>query len=363
MDTALLFLPALGFASWRMRSRPALWSVALGSLPFVLWELFSLVYYGFLFPNTAYAKLEHGIGADEVLMQGLHYFGNTLRWDPLTLPLIAAGCLIPVMARAWPLYPFVVGNLLYLAYVATIGGDFMMGRFFTAPLYVAVLLLSRFSAPTRVRTAAAFVAVAVLASLAPHPSWTTGKEFGVERSHWKDDHWIVDERQIFFRGSGLLRKRKGGSDPAHRWVRQGKKLRESPPQKAVAQYGAVGMRGFYAGPDVHLIDPFGLGDPLLARMPAIHSENWRIAHFQRVVPAGYLQGVRSGENTLVDPGLARYYDKLLVITRGPLFSSERWKAIWGIHVGSYDAWIDRQRYRFPTQRASDELFERESSMP
>ena len=226
------------------RSRPALWSVALGSLPFVLWELFSLVYYGFLFPNTAYAKLEHGIGAGEMLMQGLHYFGNTLRWDPLTLPLIAAGCLIPVITRAWRLLPFVVGNLLYLVYVATIGGDFMMGRFFTAPLYVAVLLLSQFSPPSRVRTAAAFVAVAVVASLAPHPPWTTGKAFGVERSHWKDDHWIVDERQIFFRGTGLLRKRKGGSDPAHRWVRQGKKLRATPPEIGVAKYGAVATPTF-----------------------------------------------------------------------------------------------------------------------
>ena len=363
MDSALLFLPALGFAFWQVRSRSALWSVALGSLPFVLWELFSLAYYGFLFPNTASAKLQHGIGAGEMLLQGLYYFGNTLRWDPLTLPLIAAGCLIPVITRAWALLPFVAGNLLYLVYVATIGGDFMMGRFFTAPLYVAVLLLSRFSPDSRLRTAAAFVTVGVVASIAPHPSWTTGKQFGVERSHWKDDHYIVDERQIFFRGTGLLRKRKGGSDPAHRWVRQGKKLREISPEIAVAKYGAVGMRGFYAGPQVHLVDPFGLGDPLLARLPAIHNPSWRIAHFQRVIPAGYLPGVRSGENTLVDPLLARYYDKLLVITRGPLFAAERWKAIWGIHIGSYDAWIDRERYRFPPQRVSGELFERESPTP
>src|SRR5690606_12602930 len=27
-----------------------------GLLPFILWELFSLLYYGFFFPNTAYAK-------------------------------------------------------------------------------------------------------------------------------------------------------------------------------------------------------------------------------------------------------------------------------------------------------------------
>ena len=191
----------------------------------------------------------------------------------------------------------------------------------------------------------------------------TGKTFGLERSHWKDDHGIVDERQIFFRGTGLVRRREGGGDPENRWVRQGKKLRATAPEIGVARYGAVGMRGFYAGPRVHLVDPLGLADPLLARMPVIYNPTWRIAHFQRVVPAGYLQGVRSGENTLIDPLLARYYDKLLVITRGPLFSAERWKAIWGIHIGSYDAWIDRQRYRFPPERVSDELFEREPRVP
>ena len=32
-----------------------------GSLPLLLWLGFSLFYYGFLFPNTAYAKLNNGV--------------------------------------------------------------------------------------------------------------------------------------------------------------------------------------------------------------------------------------------------------------------------------------------------------------
>ena len=46
-------------------------------------------------------------------------------------------------------------------------------------------------------------------------------------------------------------------------------LRVAPPEIGIAEYGAVGMRGFYAGPQVHLVDRLGLGDPLLARIPAI----------------------------------------------------------------------------------------------
>ena len=31
-------------------------TLLLGLMPLILWELFSLFYYGFLFPNSAYAK-------------------------------------------------------------------------------------------------------------------------------------------------------------------------------------------------------------------------------------------------------------------------------------------------------------------
>ena len=355
VDIALIYLPALGYAFWETRSRRTLASFVLGSLPFVLWEAFSLVYYGFLVPNTAHAKLDHGIGAAEILVQGLHYFGSSVGWDPLTPAVVVVGCAIPIVMRARALLPIVAGVLLYLVYVASIGGDFMAGRFFTAPMYVSVLLLSRFNLISgRLSAIAAFVAVFGLSALAPHPPWATGAGFGTERSHWKDEQGIVDERQIFFRATGLFRTREGGSDPSHRWARQGKALRADPPDSGVGMYGAVGLRGFYAGPEVHLVDPFGLGDPLLSRMPSIHNPNWRIAHFQRVVPPGYLQGVRTGENRLADPLLARYYDKILLITRAPLFGAERWKAIWGMHLGSYDSWIDRQAYRFPRNFPRDE---------
>src|SRR4029453_14499088 len=55
MDHALLVLPALGLSLVR---RPVAWrSVALGLAPLVAWLIFALVYYGFAYPNTAYAKL------------------------------------------------------------------------------------------------------------------------------------------------------------------------------------------------------------------------------------------------------------------------------------------------------------------
>ena len=56
-DTGLLVLPALGVAIWRAGWRAAVVPVAIGMLPLAAWEVFSVVYYGFPFPNTAYSKL------------------------------------------------------------------------------------------------------------------------------------------------------------------------------------------------------------------------------------------------------------------------------------------------------------------
>src|SRR5262249_32304304 len=61
MDTALLFLPPLAWTLWRARSGKAVAVVLLSFSPFFLWEVVSIIYYGFPFPNTAYAKLRTGI--------------------------------------------------------------------------------------------------------------------------------------------------------------------------------------------------------------------------------------------------------------------------------------------------------------
>jgi len=66
LDAVLLVAPALAVSGWRsLRARGLLASsnaLAAGLLPLAAWELFSFVYYGFPFPNTAYAKLETGLG-------------------------------------------------------------------------------------------------------------------------------------------------------------------------------------------------------------------------------------------------------------------------------------------------------------
>jgi arabinofuranosyltransferase len=61
-DTILFFLPAILYIlSSHFKSARGIGLTVLGFLPFILWEIFAVFYYGFPFPNTAYAKLNSGI--------------------------------------------------------------------------------------------------------------------------------------------------------------------------------------------------------------------------------------------------------------------------------------------------------------
>jgi arabinofuranosyltransferase len=95
-------------------------------------------------------------------------------------------------------------------------------------------------------------------------------------------------------------------------------------------YTAVGFLGYFAGPQVHIVDHLGLGDPLLARRPA--RPEWRIGHYFRDLPVGYVHTLRSGRNVIADPYVAMQYEQLTRITQGPLFSRRRWRAIWRMNT-------------------------------
>jgi arabinofuranosyltransferase len=96
----------------------------------------------------------------------------------------------------------------------------------------------------------------------------------------------------------------------------------------------MGYYGFVAGPHVYIVDQLGLCDPLLARLPA--QRPWRIGHFERSVPDGYVETLESGHNRFVDPHLALYDDKLRIATRGNLWDPQRLIEIWKLNTGAYD---------------------------
>jgi len=83
--------------------------------------LFSLVYYGFLFPNTAYAKLGGGIEHYKLILQGIIYLVESSLRDPTTLFTIITAFFVPFWIRK--LWPLTLGILLTVIYVINVGGD------------------------------------------------------------------------------------------------------------------------------------------------------------------------------------------------------------------------------------------------
>jgi arabinofuranosyltransferase len=105
---------------------------------------------------------------------------------------------------------------------------------------------------------------------------------------------------------------------------------------------AIGYVGYAAGPSKFIVDKVGLGDPLLARLPAIQpdaSSRWKSGHFHRTIPAGYLESVERDTNVIQERGLRDYYEKIRVITRGRVFSWERLKTIVHMNLGDYDSLV------------------------
>ncbi len=344
-DGLPLILPVLALGLWERRSD---WRAALlGFLPLLAWEAFALVYYGFPFPNTAYAKLSHGLPRGELIEQGLAYLGNSLRVDAPTLLVTLGGVVVALRRRERALVALAIGALAQLVYVVWIGGDFMSGRFLTGPLLIAAVLLARVE--WRRDLALASCAAAVLLALAlPRSPLRAPTHYGdgvaSPRDHL-DAREISDERAYWFHYTGLFSASR--ADEAGRHVTRGypvKSLVE--PGRRVTVAHAIGFPGYFF-PDLHHVDQAGLADPLLARLPiyrdgallgppelnASGSRPWRIGHFKRVLPEGYLETIESGENRIVSPDLAETYDELSLITRGEIWSARRLAAILRLNLG------------------------------
>lgn len=347
MDALALFAPAMLLSLWELPQRKqGIFAALLGAAPLLLWLAFSLMYYGFPFPNTAYAKLNTSVPGSELAVQGLNYFLFTLEHDPLTLVVIMAGLLLPVLFRDRRGMAVAFGMLLYLLYIVKIGGDFMGGRFFSALLFCAVALIGRARLPDKLPVKAAlFAAVLVLGLAAPLPSYRVDIPASYPVS---DEKRINDERAWYFADVSLIGRTREVPYPTSQGREAGLAARvEGEKDYYVVPVNNIGLYGYYAGPKVYIIDTYALADPLLARLPAKREANLYIGHFQRVIPRGYLSTLYSGNNLIEDEKLARYYDALRLATRGPLFSPERWRAIWQLNTRQLDDLVDFDAYRYP----------------
>ncbi len=355
-DTILLFTPAL-LALLYVHIRQRSWGgvlrdFLLGTAPASLWLCFSLFYYGFLFPNTAFAKAANaGIPRIDRMARGLEYLQNSLSWDTATHLLIGAAAIIALLRGLKAAWLAVGGLALYVLYVVVVAGaaTHMSGRFFAVPaLLAALVLVQLIRKPSTAQVCAAGALVALVVSpLSPIKATTS--------YYWPPPHQpkssIDTKWYVWKEGAAALSVNAEAPMPAHHWMRAGQRFREKPARVHVGGPRSgypIGYFGFGAGPDKFIVDCLGLTDPLLARLKGKNvgnPEHWHSGHFVRLIPEGYVESVRSGKNKIRDPDLREYYGHLRNITRGPLFSVERLNDVIKMNTGAYDHLRDAYQAR------------------
>jgi arabinofuranosyltransferase len=319
LDALWLVLPATIGCAWTRREARAAWALVA---PLAVWHGGALLYYGSVLPNSALAKLGTGLPAGTLALRSVDSFAWVTLNDPLVWVAIAAG-----LVAAGGQGPFgralALGIGLHLGWLVWIGGDFMGGRFFVAPAWLGMLLASR------TRWTPAWLALVVSMYALPTSPVRGGRA--------EPRGGVVDEQAYYGPATGLWRD----GDPARALPREfvaNAVLRRG---ERVAVKSIIGLYGFTAGPGQQVIDRLGLADPLLSRLPA-EPEGWRIGHFRRKLPEGYVASVREDRNLLTDPEVRPLYDAVRLATRAPLFAPGRGAAIVGLATGR---WSPKRRDR------------------
>lgn len=347
-DTVLLYGPSLLWLfvrAWKVLGPKSLRACAVGALPAVGWMGFSIIYYGFPFPNTAYAKLAGGhYHAPLFHSNGIAYFENSLLWDPVTLSVVAiallGGTFLAWRHRRFDVLLGLVGVAALLFYAMRIGGDYMSGRLFALPyLMAALVLVEVLHSNVRWGMAAAAFVIGLLGPRSPIVGRWEPKLAERDKTAIIDDHSFHRPQNL---NIILLHKSyKAG---------RARQFEEASPAQSLV-WGAIGYHGFAGGPHLRTIDNLALTDALLARLPARAPEQaWGRGHLFRDVPEGYVTSVETGENRIADPSLHAYYDKLLILTTGPIFTAERMKTIWEMNTGRYSHLVEEYQQHLASKK-------------
>jgi arabinofuranosyltransferase len=227
-----------------------------------------------------------------------------------------------------------IGSICYLCYTVSVGGDFMAGRLYTPVILVCVILLYFVKLPPkRLKTLPIILLCVVGATQYISRTYTIP---GIADINNKKETYIISggvaDEMYFYSSNNLWQGAKDGWYKNHEFYKTG----ESFDEKEICIAYNAGIIRLSTYDSVHIVDINGLTDPLIARLPARKDPVWRVGHLTRDIPAGYIETLETGVNVIDDERIARYYDKLHLITSGPIFSKERFKTIIDMNLGKYD---------------------------
>jgi len=196
-------------------------------------------------------------------------------------------------------------------------------------ILVAAFLIVHLAGPRLCRTLA--VGMVLFAILSPlHPLRPATARRGL------DEAGIADEKSYYFEQTSVWRclQRLSSGDPCvdGRLMREAVAARGRPERVLLSK--RVGIMGYVVDREKIIIDRYAVADPLLARLPVV--EYHRIGHFRRYIPTGYPESVAPRQNQIQDTRIREFYGQIRPITQGPLFTRERWLAIWKMNTGQLD---------------------------
>lgn len=362
LDLSIFYLPVwiYLFAAHRRAIR---WrQLFAGSVPLVAWLGFSLIYYGFIFPNTRYAKLSTGFDFMQYVQSGLYsvaHLGLTdwpsLLWVMLALTVLPFILLYRrhVIPGYGALISISVGIAAYVAYTIFVGGGFQFSaKFFSLPIFASLwLFYAVMQSPPlpsyKLKVMIGAVLLAAITSQLSYPSVFTLSKLSPDAfsARFPNPRHVTKQPSYnapCARGAVMLRD-----------VLQGMQIppkARSHPPAGIINAGAIGQLGYCASEQTIIMDRYALADPLLARLPSSQKRLHIIGHSRRATPKGYRHAIKTGDASKMDATLAVYYNALRVITAGDLFTGTRIKTIIRFNLGYYDRYRDAYLKSLPRNR-------------
>ncbi len=350
-DSILLYLPIIVFEYFlaykqgeQNKILKTLSSFLIGIIPAASWLIFSIIYYGFPFPNTAYAKLNTGLTYSDLIPQGFSYLSNSLFFDPITVLVISIGVFVALLQKVNSFRMYGLGIILYLIYTIIIGGDFMSGRFLATPFLLSIIIIFTLIDEPKFKIFL-IVFLVLIGQLTKYSPLRFPRDYP---KNIPPSYGIADERSFYFHDTGLIFWSRNREMPAHQRYQEGKDFRFSADKVIVS--GFVGFYGFGAGPSKFIIDYNALTDPFLARLPSAVAVSriqgnptryiWRIGHYERMLPVGYIESLDNKNQFVKNISLNEYYSALKEVIAGPIWSIDRFKKIIDFNLGYYDHLVE-----------------------
>lgn len=303
-DLALIAFAAVLHLAWLLRRDLKRLAVFLSaaSIPILIWFSWSQITYGSILPNTFAAKRNLEIPFGEIIDAGLTYLKFSVMQDPVTGVIVLAGVLIGLLLGTDSQRFWALGIILYLGYVVSNGGDFMAGRFLAVPVVVAILILASWGAERLARFERKFswfafegVVIAVIGTGLVVGSMAFTENIYIERWRFLENDGIADERGFYVAnakygtsGETVLPELQAST---REWPHPNKNENFRRPNGVGVTCGGLGRAALFSGPRIHWIDSCGLTDRFLASIPFSPDDGWRVGHYVRDIPEGYVRAV------------------------------------------------------------------------